>query len=186
MNIMYDLTGKTINNLFVIKRVENTKSGNTRWLCKCICGKEFITNGTAIRIGHTKSCGCLRKEKTSGKNCILYKHGLYRTRLYKTWHNMIQRCSNKNNIHFKNYGGRGIKVCDDWKNDFLSFYNWAINNGYKDNLTIDRIDVNGNYEPSNCRWVTMKEQSNNRTSNHLITFNNETHNMMEWSKITRD
>lgn len=99
---------------------------------------------------------------------------------------MKNRCSDKADLlHKKSYFDRGIRVCNEWKNDFKAFYNWAINNGYSDELTIDRIDNNGNYSPDNCRWATVKEQNKNRRSNHLITFNGETHTMKEWSEILK-
>lgn len=113
------------------------------------------------------------------------KHGMYRTRVYCCWNDMKQRCFNPNNKAYPNYGARGIKVCDDWldkENGFMNFYNWAMENGYQDNLTLDRIDVNGNYEPSNCRWLTIQEQQFNKTTNHLITFNEKTQTTAEWGK----
>ena len=97
---------------------------------------------------------------------------------------MIQRCENENIERYDIYGGRGIEVCKEWKEDFLNFYNWAINNGYKDNLSIDRIDVNGNYEPNNCRWATAKEQARNMRTNVNLTYNGETHCISEWAEIT--
>lgn len=178
-----DLSGERFGRLFVVKRVENNNKGYAQWLCKCDCGKETIVVTANLKRGHTKSCGCLRKDNTSGEKCSLYKHGKYNTKLYKVWHNMKERCLNNNATHYEFYGGRGITICNEWKKDFMSFYNWAINNGYNDNLTIDRINVNGNYEPQNCRWITIKEQANNRRSNHLITYNKETHTMMEWAEI---
>lgn len=174
-----DLTNKKFGRLTVIKRVEN-KGKETCWLCKCDCGNEKIIKAKNLKSGTTQSCGCLHKEKTQKIN---YKHGLRKTRLYNTWANMKKRCYNKNDKRYKNYGGRGIIMCDEWQNDFMSFYNWAINNGYKENLTIDRIDVNGNYEPNNCRWATIKIQANNTTTNHYITYNNETHTIAEWADI---
>ena len=93
--------------------------------------------------------------------------------MYYIWRTMKQRCTNPNNYKYKNYGGRGIKVCDEWMADFKAFYDWAVTNGYREDLTIDRIDVDGNYEPSNCRWATYSEQANNRTTNRIITFNGE-------------
>lgn len=111
-----------------------------------------------------------------------YKHGQYGSRLYETWQTMKKRCSNPNNRQYHLYGGRGIIVCDEWRNDFQAFYDWAMSHGYADDLTIDRIDVNGNYEPSNCRWATMKEQQNNRRNNHLITYNGETKTLKQWSE----
>lgn len=109
-------------------------------------------------------------------------HGLRYTRIYRIWCNMKRRCYNKNDKSYKAYGGRGITVCDEWKFDFLSFYNWAIESGYNDKLTIDRINVNGNYEPCNCRWLDSKSQCNNKSNNHFITFNGETHTMKQWAE----
>lgn len=111
------------------------------------------------------------------------KHKKCDTRLYCIFGAVKSRCYNKNNKRYKDYGGRGIAVCDEWKDDFMSFYNWAILNGYNDTLTIDRIDVNGNYEPSNCRWVTPKQQARNRRSNRNYTINGETHCLKEWCEI---
>lgn len=110
------------------------------------------------------------------------KHGMRHTRLYNIWRSMRQRCSNPNCINYHNYGGKGIKVCDEW-NKFEIFYEWAMANGYTEELTIDRIDVNGNYEPSNCKWSSYKEQANNKTNNRQIEFNGESHTLGEWSAI---
>lgn len=112
------------------------------------------------------------------------KHGKRNTRLYGIWLQMKNRCFNTKTERYKDYGGRGITVCDEWKNDFTKFYDWSISNGYQENLTIDRIDNDGNYEPSNCRWVTVKTQNRNARSNHLITFKGETHCIIEWAEIT--
>lgn len=110
-------------------------------------------------------------------------HGKRNTRLYDIWHGMKNRCYNENNDRYRDYGGKGTTICNEWKNDFQSFYDWSMANGYKDNLTIDRMDTDGNYEPSNCRWITNKEQQNNRTDNHYITFNGETRTLKEWSEL---
>lgn len=112
------------------------------------------------------------------------RHGMRHTRLYDIWRGMKQRCYNPKTNRYKNYGGRGICVCDEWKNDFQSFYNWAISSGYSDDLTIDRINTDGNYEPGNCRWATVKQQANNRTSNNIVEFNGESHTLTQWSEIT--
>lgn len=112
-----------------------------------------------------------------------FKHGFKHTRIYNVWAGIKARCYNPNNKSYKDYGGRGIIMCDEWKNGFINFKNWAISNGYNDNLTIDRINVNGDYEPSNCRWATKKEQCNNRTTNKFITYKNEIHTLAEWSEI---
>lgn len=174
-----DMTGNKYGRLTAIKRVHKDGFNRVCWLCKCDCGNELIVTSDNLRNGHTKSCGCL-KEETSRK--LLTTHGLSETRMYKIYKDMKTRTTNKNCPEYKNYGGRGIKICDEWLSDFRKFYYWSINNGYKDELTIDRIDVNGNYEPSNCRWTTQKVQQNNRTNNHNITYNGETHTMKQWAE----
>lgn len=181
MNSKYDLTGKKFERLTVIKRVENSKSGQTRWLCRCDCGNETIVWGGHLRSGHTRSCGCINKE-VCAKLPHNAKHGLHETRLYRIW-NGIKNRTNLNNKKplYKNYSGRGITICEEWQ-EFLPFYNWAMQNGYKDNLTIDRIDVNGNYEPTNCRWATYKEQQNNRRNNVFLEYNGERHTLAEWEE----
>ena len=145
---------------------------------RCICGNEEIVKGTDLHTGVKKHCMyCGIK---NGKN---YKHGMCKTRLYVTWRNMINRCHNQNDTQFDLYGKREIQVCNEWKQDFKIFYNWAINNGYKENLTIDRINNNGNYEPSNCRWANDKEQANNRRTNHNVEIKGEVRNVSEWCEL---
>ena len=110
-------------------------------------------------------------------------HGLSNTPLYKVWQTMKQRCYNPNNRGYRWYGAKGVKLCEDWRSPTV-FYNWAIKNGYQEGLTIDRIDPKGDYAPNNCRWITMSDQQHNKTSNHILTLNNEPHSMTEWSVIT--
>lgn len=179
MSKFQDLTGQKFGRLTVIKRVENTKNKDTLWLCKCDCGGETITRITNLKNGNTKSCGCLNKEHLLKS---ITKHGLHNEKLYNTWKCIRQRCNNKNNPSYKNYGGRGITICNEW-NDFKNFYDWALNNGYKENLTIDRINNNKGYSPENCRWADKTTQSNNKRNNRNYTYNNETHTMGEWAKI---
>ena len=119
-----------------------------------------------------KSCGCI--VKTQG--------GFSNTRIFKIFKHLIDRCYNNKDINYKNYGGRGITVCYEWKNNFQEFYNWAIVNGYNENLTIDRIDVNGNYEPNNCRWATMKEQQNNRNNNRKLCYKGKIKTITQWAE----
>lgn len=175
-----DLTGERFGRLFVIERSGSTKQGKATWRCVCNCGKEVIVTGSNLRTGNTRSCGCYNLEMTSTANAT---HGMSRTRLFNIWNKMRSRCNRKDDTNYKHYGGRGIKVCQEWNDDFASFMQWALSNGYQNNLSIDRIDVNGNYEPSNCRWASAKQQSNNRRSNHIILYNGESHTVAEWSEI---
>lgn len=178
-----DLIGKRFGRLTVIKRAENDKYSTARWLCKCDCGGETITSSGHLNSGHTKSCGCFSREVASEKalkNKCFYTHGLSNNKTFRRISyiraSMKARCYNPKNHNYPRYGGRGIKICDEWlnsENGMINFYNWAINNGYQDNLTIDRIDVNGNYEPGNCRWATAKEQANNKRNNITINYKGE-------------
>lgn len=170
-----DLTGKVFGYWTVIKRDGRYNNGDARWLCRCICGKEKQVRGRDLRDGTSKSCKCKRVPPN-------IKHGLYKTRLHGIWETMKARCNNKNFSQYKRYGLIGVKVCKEWNNDFLAFYNWAMANGYKDNLTIDRINVFGNYEPSNCRWATPMEQANNRKNNRYITYRGIKKSLSNWSR----
>lgn len=180
MRKVIDLTGKQYGRLTVLKHIGKDKHNNAVWECKCSCGNVINVRGATLRNGRAKSCGCLHKEmaKRLAKNNIT--HNMSNTRLYRAWQSIKSRCYYNKNNRYKNYGGRGIIVCDEWCNDFQAFYNWSMNNGYADNLTIDRIDVNGNYEPNNCRWVDMKTQQRNKRNNKMYTINGETHCLSEW------
>lgn len=158
--------GLRYGRLIVIAESPSVNS-RSMWLCRCDCGKEKVISGECLQSGKTQSCGCLYLESASKLN---KKHGMCNTRLFYIWQSMRHRCTIKNDRAYKNYGARGIKVCEEWSKDFMNFYNWAMNNGYTDKLTIDRIDSNGNYEPSNCRWVDMIVQGNNRRGVHIVEY----------------
>ena len=147
------------------------------WLCKCDCGNIVSIRGYSLRSGNTQSCGCIQKE-TNIK--LRQTHGMAKTRLYNIWQSMKRRCSSPTMSCYKYYGGRGIKVCNEWQS-FEPFCEWALANGYTENLTIDRIDVNGNYALSNCRWITIQEQQRNKRRNHYITLNGETKLLKDWA-----
>lgn len=171
-----DLTGQKFGRLTVLYKLHNYHKKEIYWLCICDCGNITETRGSTLRNESAKSCGCYMKE-------IVTKHGKSNTRLHKTWSMIKDRCYNKHNNRYPIYGGRGIVVCDEWKHDFEAFHDWAIENDYRDDLTIDRIDVNGNYEPNNCRWATPKQQARNTTRNRNITYNGETYCISEWADI---
>ena len=178
-----DLVGKKFGRLTVLKYVYS-KYKKRHWLCQCDCGNISVVSTSQLKSGKTKSCGCLRRETTSqNAKKIKSTHHLTNTRIYNIWRSMKKRCYLKTHHAYKYYGGRGITICEEWKNDFMSFYNWSIANGYKENLTLDRIDVNGNYEPNNCRWVGWEVQQNNRRDNIHIKYNGETKTIYEWSEI---
>lgn len=180
MSRVIDLTGQRFGRLTVIKRAPNKgHSQQASWECLCDCGNTVNVVGYCLRNGDSRSCGCYYKE-TRGDT---YKiHGKRHTRIYNTWCSMKERCNTPSNTSYKNYGARGITVCSEWQ-EFEPFYEWAMSHGYTDELSIDRIDVNGNYSPDNCRWVTKKTQANNTRANHYVTRNGVTHTVTEWCEI---
>ena len=183
---MIDLTNKIFDRLMVIEKsgqyIAPSGCKEPTWLCICECGNKCIVRGSQLRSGNTKSCGCLKRDIFY--NTITKHNFCDKERLYKIWNNMRSRCLVKSSSLYNLYGGRNITVCKEW-NSYLKFRSWALDNGYKEGLSLDRIDVNGNYEPDNCRWVTIKQQQNNKSTNHYLTYNNETHTMMEWSEIRK-
>jgi len=176
-----DITGQKFNRLTAIRRVGYNQSHESMWECKCDCG-----NGVTVRLkslvkGRTKSCGCYQREEVSDR---MKTHGLSDCRLHEIWTHMRRRCREPNHHAYDQYGARGIKVCEEWNINFQSFYDWAMTNGYSDDLTLDRKDNDGNYEPGNCRWATMIEQQNNKSTNVALTINGIPKTIAEWSRET--
>lgn len=176
-----DLTGQRFGRIVVESRDFSNKKA-AFWICKCDCGNSATVQSTHLRNGSTKSCGCLHAENAIKSNWST--HGCSRTRLYEEWSRMKGRCRNKQNPRYPNYGGRGICVCPEWESSFEAFRDWALANGYRDDLTIERKDVNGNYCPENCCWATQKEQQNNRRNNHYITHQGKTQTIKQWAEET--
>jgi hypothetical protein len=173
-----NLIGEKFGRLSPIKYI-----GNSKWLCECDCGNEVVVLTACLRNGNTKSCGCYNREKVIENS---YKHGQSKSRINHIYRDMKDRCYNSKKQNYKYYGGRGIIICDEWldkKEGFLDFYNWSLENGYNDKLSIDRKNVNGNYTPDNCRWVTFDDQMKNMRSNHYIEINGEIKTVKEWSII---
>jgi len=174
-----DLIGMQFGRLTVMMR-DCSARGRTKWFCRCECGNTVSVYAYSLKNGNTKSCGCLQRKVASTMKTI---HGSSsNSRLYSIWLNMKNRCTNTNHRDYHRYGGRGISVCQEWTHSFISFRDWSISNGYDDTKTIDRIDNNQNYTPSNCRWTTPAVQANNKRNNHLLEYNGETRTISEWAK----
>lgn len=177
-----DLIGERFGRLLVVENLGYKRERHgTIWRCLCDCGNEVNVVGHALKKGATVSCGCYARESQSKR---AKTHGESKTRLYSIYRGMISRCYCENSGEFyKNYGGRGITVCDAWKSSYENFRDWALNNGYSDELTIDRIDVNGNYCPENCRWITMKQQARNKRKTIRLTYHGVTKSAYDWGEI---
>lgn len=187
MPVFQDHTGEKFGKLTVLRRVEN-KNSRTRWLCQCECGNLTIAYSNMLINGTHKSCGCYKNQRIKELN---YKHGQSNarkrgqgTKMYENWKGMKARCYYPKHKDYKYYGAKGITVCDEWVHDYQCFYDWAINNGYEEGLTLDRIDSLKNYCPDNCRWVTWYIQNNNRSVVRRIAIGNETHTISEWAAIS--
>lgn len=185
MAVIKDITGQRFGRLVAVELVGKTNNGNAKWLCKCDCGCQKVVSSYALRSKRTQSCGCIKREQNKQ---MFTTHGQAkdgdRTRLYRIWSSIKTRCyNNRQAKSYKKYGAKGIRVCEEWKDSYEAFFEWAIASGYDDSLTIDRIDPHGIYCPENCRWATQTQQQNNRTNNHHITYDGETHTIAEWTKI---
>lgn len=181
-----DLTGRRFGRLVVIREFGRDALRQITWLCRCDCGTECAVSGGELRrkrLGRsspgTRSCGCLRKDAPRLANT---KHGGFGTRLYSVWASMKQRCYDKNCHAYRNYGARGIFVCDEWLHDFGAFESWSLSNGYAKGLTIDRVDNDSGYSPENCRWVDLYVQGANKRNNKLLTFRMETKPLTTWAR----
>ncbi|MGG0718677.1 hypothetical protein ABE096_13930 [Robertmurraya massiliosenegalensis] len=189
MRRVSDLTGNRFGRLLVIKRVENIDKGS-RWLCKCDCGNEKVIRRTHLMSGNTKSCGCFSKEISSergNKSKIgdrTRTHGDFGTKLYGVWAGMKRRCYNPQTKHYTDYGGRGIKMCHEWKESYNVFKKWALANGYKEGLSIERIDVNKHYCPENCKWIPLSEQNSNKRTSIRIEYKGRKYSIKELSEMT--
>lgn len=173
--------GDRFSRLTIVKEVEPIywkKYKKRMFLCKCDCGNETIVRLEYLRSGHTKSCGCLRTDEIVSLNKT---HGQCNTKLYRLWSSMLRRCQTKSDSNYPNYGARGIEVCNEWQ-DFEFFYDWSMANGYKKGLSIERIDVNGNYEPSNCEWIPRPLQARNKRNTTFITHKGVTKPLVEWAE----
>lgn len=178
-NHMVDLTGQRFGRLTAMVPVGKSRGGNYLWDCVCDCGAHTVVASNGLRSGTTVSCGCYIREVTSKRSKT---HGEARTRLYKIWIGMKNRCHNTEASNYKDYGGRGILVCEEWRHSYAAFSTWAKQNGYADNLSIDRIDNDKGYFPENCRWVNRFAQGNNKRSNTVFTIDGETKTVTQWAR----
>ena len=173
---MKTIAGQKFGMLTVVQ-FSHINNGGYYWLCRCDCGTVKPMPISNLKRGDTKSCGCNRTK-------VNITHGLTHHKIYGVYVNMIERCYNSKNKSFKHYGGRGISVCDDWKNDNTKFFSWAFASGWQESLQLDRIDNEGNYSPENCRFITHKVNVNNRRNNRLLTYKGQAKTFTEWAEIS--
>jgi hypothetical protein len=184
MKVKQDLTGRKFSKLSVVDLAGRSKQGDTLWRCMCECGKEKVVRGSKLLNSHTRSCGCLQREKAGSASRA---HGLYyedgkKSKLYGIWIGMKGRCNNPNDSVYQHYGQRGISVCDEWL-EFSVFHTWAIANGYKPGLTIERVLVNEGYRPDNCKWIPRNEQSKNTRKSRIVIYQGLEKRLTEWADI---
>lgn len=176
------MIGEKFNRLTIIRQDTSRKDKTRRyWMCRCDCGKWVSVSTADLKNGNTKSCGCLKRDNAKER---LTTHGESKTKLYGVWNTMMSRCYNPKSERYNRYGGRGISVCAEWLHNYTAFRDWAITHGYADGLTIDRIDLDGDYCPENCQWVTSFEQMKNMSTNRFLTLNGETHILSDWARLT--
>lgn len=188
-----DLEGKRVGMLTVVEYVGNNKGGRALWLCECDCGNKCILPSTTLAHGIKTHCGCQTKRlqsEATKKRLIergITPHGDSNSRLYRVFIGMVDRCEREGHVQYANYGGRGVKVCEEWRHDYSAFREWALANGYDEgaahgDCTIDRIDPNGDYSPTNCRFVDMRTQQNNKRNNRLVTMDGKTQSVTQWCR----
>lgn len=175
-----DLSGKKFGRLSVIEFAGRDKHRHLLWRCVCECGNERLVAKNNLLSGRTVSCGCYASERASNQ---LRKHGMFSSRFYSVWHDMMRRCYNKNDVHYNRYGGRGISVCEEW-HDVRNFVAWCEQKNPDSGMTIDRIDNDSGYSPDNCRFVSLKDNQNNRSSNRNLEFHGETKTVTQWAEKT--
>lgn len=180
MGKLIDLTGQRFGRLTVIERAGNTRGGKPQWLCVCECGNSTVVRGADLKGEKVVSCGCIRRESITKRNS---SHSKSESRLYDIWKGMKQRCTNPKHMAFSRYGGKGITVCDEWLHDFQAFYDWAMANGYRADLTIDRIYNDKSYSPDNCRWATRVEQNRNLSTNTMVEIHGESKPLPLWCEM---
>ena len=167
-----NLVGQRFGRFVVVESTgKKTKSRSTLWLCKCDCGEQRIVSASNLKSGNSQSCGCIQRGETKSY-----------TRIYRIWRDVKYRTSHSVKGVNHNYYEKGIKMCEEWRYDSDAFIEWSLRNGYRDDLSIDRIDNDGDYSPSNCRWVCQKTQCRNKSTNRLVTYNGETKTLVEWSE----
>ena len=184
-----DISGMRFGMWTVLAEDGKNKHGAYKWICRCDCGTVRSVAGHTLRLGKSTCCGCNARNRIEASKKATVKHNGRKDRLYNVWRGVIDRCCNRNSKYYSRYGGRGISICEEWRHDYSKFREWALSTGYDDKArkyecTLDRVNNDGGYYPENCRWVNMKGQCNNRSSNHRITYNNVSHTISEWSRIT--